>query len=65
MNDENRLFCLKRMKNLMTRISGIEFSQDGSWDTFQHFLGEDTQQLPANVQRFEDGTVFIVTLEEK
>jgi hypothetical protein len=37
----------------MTRVTGIEFSQDWGGDSLQHLLREDSQQLPANVQRLE------------
>jgi hypothetical protein len=37
----------------MTRVTGIEFSQDRRGDSLQHLLREDSQQLPANVQRLE------------
>lgn len=47
---------------LVTRVPRIELRQSGRGDTFQHLLGEDTQQLPADVQRFVDGTVFVVAL---
>ena len=39
----------------MSGISGVELSEGGGWDTLQHLLGEDTEQLPANVQRFKNG----------
>lgn len=34
-------------------------------DTLQHLTGEDTEQLPSNVQGFEDGTVLVVTCNSK
>lgn len=48
----------------MARVPRIEFSQNGSWNTLKHLLGEDTQQLPADVQGFEDSAVLVVTLWE-
>lgn len=47
---------------LVTRVSRIEFGQNRGRNTLEHLLGEDTQQLPTNVQRLEDGTVLVVTL---
>lgn len=48
----------------MARVPRIEFSQNGGWNTLKHLLGEDTQQLPANVQGFEDSAVLVVALRE-
>lgn len=31
-------------------LSGVEFGQGALGDPFQHLLGEDSQQLPANVE---------------
>lgn len=45
----------------MTRISWVELGERSGRDTLQHFFGEDTEELPANIQRFKHGTVFIVT----
>lgn len=49
----------------MARVPRIEFSQNGGWNTLKHLLGEDTEQLPANVQGFEDSAVLVVTLRER
>lgn len=49
----------------MSRVSRVEFGQDVGRDTLQHFLREDTQQLPADVQRFENGTVFVTALTDE
>jgi len=46
----------------MSGISGVELSEGGGWDTLQHLLGEDTEQLPANVQRFKYGPVLVAAL---
>ena len=45
-----------------TRVSRVEFSKHVGGDTLQHFLGEDTQQLPSNIQRFKHCAVLIITL---
>ena len=50
---------------LMPRVPGVELRQSGSGDPLQHFFGEDSQQLPADVQRLENGAVLVVTLERK
>lgn len=50
---------------LMTGISWVELCENRSRNTLEHFLGEDTEQLPADVQRLEDGTVLVVTLKRK
>jgi len=50
-------------QDLMARVPRVEFGQDGGRDTLEHLLGEDTQQLPANVQGFEDSAVLIVALQ--
>lgn len=49
-------------RGLVARVPGIELREDWSRDTFKHLLGEDTEQLPADVQRFEYGAVLVVTL---
>ena len=49
----------------MTRISWIEFSEGTCWDTLEHLLGENTQQLPANVERFEDRSILVASLRNK
>lgn len=48
---------------LVARVTWVEFGQDRGGNSLQHLLGEDTQQLPANVQRLEHGAVLVVTLE--
>lgn len=50
---------------LMTRITWVKLGEGGSGYSLQHLLGEDTQQLPANVQRFKYCAVLIITLGEK
>jgi hypothetical protein len=40
--------------DLVTRISGVEFRQDGGGNPFQHLLGEDSQQLPPDIQGLEN-----------
>lgn len=47
---------------LMARVSRIEFGQDGRRNSLEHLLGEDAQQLPSDVQRFEHGAVLVVSL---
>lgn len=49
----------------MLGVSGVEFSQGTLWDSFQHLLGEDTHQLPADVQGFIYCAVLVGTLTEK
>ena len=48
---------------LLGPVPGVELSQGGCGDTLQHLLGEDTQQLPADVKRLKDSTVLIVALK--
>lgn len=42
-------------------VTWVEFRQSASRNTFQHFLREDTQQLPANIQRLENGSVLVIS----
>ena len=42
-------------------VTRVVLGQGALWDTLQHLLGEDSQQLPANVQGLKDGPVLIVT----
>lgn len=50
---------------LLWPVSGVELGQCGGWDTLQHLLGEDTQQLPANVQGFKDGAFHVRALRDE
>jgi hypothetical protein len=54
-----------RWGNLLSRVSGVELGEHVGRNSLQHLLGEDTQQLPANVQRLEDGTVLVVALGDE
>lgn len=49
----------------MTGVPGVELREGGSWDTLEHLLGEDTQQLPANVEGFVYWTVLVASLLTK
>ena len=49
----------------LASIARIEFGQSAGRNAFQHLLGEDAQQLPANVERLEDGAVLVVALRDK
>lgn len=46
-------------------ISRVELGQGAGRDTLEHLFGEDAEELPANVQRLEHGTVLIVALRDK
>lgn len=50
---------------LVARVSRVELGEDGGRDTLQHLLGEDTEQLPADVQGLEHGAVLVATLQVK
>lgn len=50
---------------LVAGIPGIELCQNGGRDTLQHLLGENAEQLPADVQRFVYWTVLVVTLRDE
>lgn len=43
--------------------AGVVFGQGFGGDTLEHLLGEDAQQLPANVERLEHGTILVVALK--
>lgn len=49
----------------MTGISRIEFREGAGWDSFKHLLGEDSQKLPADIQRLEDRAVFVAALRDE
>lgn len=49
----------------MTGVSRIEFRESAGWDSLKHLLGEDSQKLPANVQRLEDRAVFVAALRDE
>ena len=38
----------------MSGIPGVELGQGGRWNTFQHLFGENSEELPADVQRLKD-----------
>ena len=61
------LWCVLHKLMLLgcSGISGIIFCQFSFRDTFQHLFGEDTQQLPTDVQSLEDCSVLIVTWNKK
>lgn len=43
------------------RVSRVKFAQGALRDSLQHFFGEDSKQLPANVQSLINSSVFIGT----
>lgn len=45
-------------------VTRVVLGQGGLGDALQHLLGEDSQQLPADVQRLKDGSVLVVTWGE-
>ena len=47
---------------LLGPVPGVELSQGGCGDTLQHLLGEDTQQLPADVKGLEESALHVRTL---
>lgn len=49
----------------MTGVPRIEFRESAGWDSFEHLLGEDSQQLPADVQRLEYRAVFVAALRDE
>jgi hypothetical protein len=51
--------------DLVPGIPGVVFRQNVGRNSLQHFLGEDTEQLPADVQRFEDCAVFVPSLSDE
>lgn len=42
-----------------SRLSRVKLGQRALWDSLQHLFGEDTQQLPANIQSLENRAVVI------
>ncbi|VCW98510.1 unnamed protein product [Gulo gulo] len=49
---------------MLCRVSWVKFTQGALRDPLQHLFGEDSEQLPANVQSLIDSAVFIRTLEK-
>lgn len=43
-------------------VPRVEFAQGALRDSLQHFFGENSEQLPANVQSLKDSAVFVRTL---
>lgn len=67
MKEKLRLFTFLTSSGdcLMARVPRVEFSENGSWNSLKHLFREDTQQLPSDVQRLEDGAVLIVALSDE
>ena len=42
-------------------LSRVELGDGAGGDSLEHLLGEDPQQLPADVERLEHGAVLVVT----
>ena len=49
----------------MTRVPWIEFCESSGWNSLQHFLREDTEELPSNVKGLEDSTIFVAALRNE
>lgn len=49
----------------MTGIPRIKFCESAGRNSLKHFLGEDSQKLPADVQRFEHRAIFVAALRDK
>lgn len=49
---------------MLRRVSRVKFTQGALRDPLQHFFGEDSEQLPANVQSLINSAVFIRTLDK-
>lgn len=49
----------------MFGLSGVELSQRALRDPLQHLLGENSHQLPADVQGFVHGAVFVSTCKDE
>lgn len=49
----------------MTGVSRIKFREGAGWDSLKHLLGEDSQKLPADVQRLEDRAIFVAALRDE
>lgn len=49
---------------MFCRVSRVKLAQGALRDSLQHFFGEDSEQLPANVQSLKDSAVFVRTLQK-
>ena len=49
----------------MPGISWIEFCQNTFFNSLQHLFGEDSKQLPANVQGLKDRPVLVSSLRDE
>ena len=52
--DFNKAYTLSGFPASAALTSWVIFSESLLWNTFQHLFGEDSQQLPANIQRIKD-----------
>lgn len=53
-----------RWRLVLGGVSRVEFAQGALRDPLQHFFGEDSEQLPANVQSLVDSAIFVRTLQK-
>lgn len=53
-----------RRRLVLGGVSRVEFAQGALRDPLQHFFGEDSEQLPTNVQSLVDSAIFIRTLRK-
>lgn len=47
---------------VLAPTTGVELGQSLGGNTLQHFLGENSQQLPANIERLKYRSVLVVAL---
>ena len=60
-SDFNKAYTLSGFPASAALTSWVIFSKSLLWNTFQHLFGEDSQQLPANIQWIKDWSVLIWT----
>ena len=58
-SDFNKAYTLSGFPASAALTSWVIFSESLLWNTFQHLFGEDSQQLPANIQWLKDWSVLI------
>lgn len=58
-----RLTNIERL--LMTGISWIEFRESAGRNSLEHLLREDSQKLPADIQRLEYRAILVATLRDE
>ncbi len=57
--------AIRNEVSLVLRVPRVELGQSRGRNSLQHLLGEDPEELPADVERLEHRPVLVVALSDK